>query len=429
MKRNNPNQMDMFVAMTSSPQPDSRTPVSDPSTPPEKPSAPEWLDPVPDRTEAADPEIADEDFPPSDWDQPEPEAAPPAEAQPQDTLPPADVPPDAADPFESDPFFNPAASGPAAGATPVAIPPRALPEELLLHRIVDHEAPRLTRDLDNTDAARRPPESDLAESRKQVTELQARCAMLEVERDAARAEAAKERQWRADALASGRLRQAAAPINPLSSGMTAGRRSGSGNGLPVRTVTLLVLGAIALCVMAYLAGRRQAVAVIDAEPPPAAATEGLPIAAPVPAPATSPLALAAWPAFDGKDYRITGNDNVRIVVFHYGAFSRGATLAPAAQRDLARIAAAFKPVAGSFTIEVVGHTDATPVRSTHAFSDNQELGLARAQAAAEFMTAQGGMPTDSVTTSSAGDSNPPYSGTSPDVQRKNRTVTLKITRR
>jgi outer membrane protein OmpA-like peptidoglycan-associated protein len=162
-------------------------------------------------------------------------------------------------------------------------------------------------------------------------------------------------------------------------------------------------------------------AAVISEPPP------LPVPpAPVVIPPEKP---AAWPSFGSDGYRVTGDAATRRVVFHYGVFSTGTTLSEAAQRDLAKIAAAFKADIRSFRIGIEGHTDATPVRSSNAFADNHELAMARANAAMEFMNEKCGIPREAMTAAASDNRNPPHPDTGRESQRKNRTVVLTITRR
>jgi flagellar motor protein MotB len=115
------------------------------------------------------------------------------------------------------------------------------------------------------------------------------------------------------------------------------------------------------------------------------------------------------------------------IVFHEGLFARGVDLTASARRDLQAVAAALNARSDAFSIEVEGHTDASPIRRQSAHGgDNSELGLARAKAAASFLVTQGGLPEDMVTTSSAGETRPPHPNTTDESRKRNRTVVLKI---
>ncbi len=136
----------------------------------------------------------------------------------------------------------------------------------------------------------------------------------------------------------------------------------------------------------------------------------------------------SWPSLSGSRWNTTTSPNELKVVFHYGTFSRGAELSSTARQDLKAIAANLK--GKSFRIEVEGHTDSTKVSKAKTYGhDNHAIGLARAKAVASYLTGSCGLPSSMVTTSSAGETNPPYPNTTAANQQKNRTVILKITAR
>ncbi len=440
-RKNDPNQLDWFASMPEQETPPA-SPGPDPASPPD-PVAPAPKSPSDDTPVPSEPDIApfeedavappapsdDTSFNPAEWeDQPEEplQQTPPPDPVPADQTPAPETSSADFDPFASDPFFNPESTQPS-----------ATPEELLLNRIVPPPRPPTGASLNEAEIqdavrARQQAELELESSRRELAALQARCASLETERNAAVAEAGRERQLRAEAAAAHRARTVSAPLTHLSADMQPTRHTSGGDIVSRRTLHLALLGALVLCIAAYLTGRGRApspVTILDSESAPPQ-TEIAPAALPAaPAPAAEPSVAPAWPALGVKDCRVTGEDNTRLVVFQYGVFTRGVTLAPAARQDLARIAAALKPVIASFQIEVEGHTDSSPVRGARAYADNHELGLARATAAAEFLTAQCGLPADAIAATSAGDSHPPHPGNDPETQRRNRTVVLKITRR
>lgn len=356
---------------------------------------------------------SDTSFDPVNWETPEPDISTPPDAAPLDSLPESTPAPESDDDFalfESDPFFNPSV------ATPQSLPPSA--EERLLEQIVHKGTPDSVMQI----------ESDLNRTQQELETLRTRCATLEAERDAARLETDKERRLRTEAA---RLRPVPA-FTPIPQEIHARRHDSQEGLLSKRALYLALPGVLVLCLFAYSLGRRHAPGTVtlmapDLAPPPleTPATPGTPPLSPL---HESP-ATVAWPSFDAPGYRITGDNTTRRIVFNYGAFSRGSQLSEAAQRDLARIAAAFKTDIASFRIEVVGHTDATPVRSSHAFADNHELAMARATAAMEFLTGKCGLPEEAITAVAGSDTNPPHPGTTPDIQKKNRTVVLNITRR
>ena len=117
-----------------------------------------------------------------------------------------------------------------------------------------------------------------------------------------------------------------------------------------------------------------------------------------------------------------------MVTFQYGVFTRGVELSSEARQDLKTIATAIKAKGNRFHIEVEGHTDSAKVSGgKSSASNNRSLGLARAKAAASYLVKSCGLPATAVTTSSAGEDNPPYPNTTPENQKKNRTVVIRIT--
>ena len=210
----------------------------------------------------------------------------------------------------------------------------------------------------------------------------------------------------------------------------------------------LVTGIIATAFAYFLGASRPAPAANEPEiPPPAPAAAviapvtpaGLPPAGSrtIHPPPTAPIprapvkavehAAIAWPVLEGSRWKASRTDREIKVVFDYGTFSRGVELAETARQDLKTIATAIKAKGNQFRIEVEGHTDAAKVGSGRSFgSNNKSLGLARAKAAASYLTKQCGIPSSAISTSSAGEDNPPYPNTTADNQKKNRTVVLKI---
>lgn len=150
-----------------------------------------------------------------------------------------------------------------------------------------------------------------------------------------------------------------------------------------------------------------------------------PPSAPLHMPGLHAAKTTAWPSLPGNRWTTTSSDKELKLVFHYGTFARGIELTSTAQQDLKAIAASLKGT--PFRIEVEGHTDATKVNKAKAYgNDNQSIGLARAKTVASYLISSCGLPSSMVSTSSAGDTNPPYPGSAAANQQKNRTVILKI---
>ncbi|MEI6165585.1 MAG: OmpA family protein [bacterium] len=154
-----------------------------------------------------------------------------------------------------------------------------------------------------------------------------------------------------------------------------------------------------------------------------------PATPPRPKPAgRAPGKTVAWPALSGSHWDTMSSAKELKVVFHYGIFTRGTELSSTARQDLNTIAASLK--GQPFKVEVEGHTDSTHVAKAKGNGkDNQAIGLARAKAAARYLIDSCGLPASMVSTSSAGETHPPYPNTSEANQQKNRTVVLKISAR
>lgn len=154
-----------------------------------------------------------------------------------------------------------------------------------------------------------------------------------------------------------------------------------------------------------------------------------PPSAPRPKPAGRvPVKTVAWPALSGSRWDTVPSAKELKVVFHYGTFTHGTELSSTARQDLSTIASTLK--GQPFKLEVEGHTDSThPAKAKGSGTNNQAIGLARAKAVARYLTDSCGLPESVVSTSSAGETHPPYPNTSEANQQKNRTVILKITAR
>ena len=133
-----------------------------------------------------------------------------------------------------------------------------------------------------------------------------------------------------------------------------------------------------------------------------------------------------WPALSGSRWSTTSSSKELKLVFNYGTFIKGIELSSTARQDLKVIAAKLK--GKPFRIEIEGHTDSAKVSKAKSYgNDNNSIGLARAKTVASYLTASCGLPASMVSTSSAGDTNPPYPNTTAINQQKNRTVILRIT--
>jgi flagellar motor protein MotB len=132
-----------------------------------------------------------------------------------------------------------------------------------------------------------------------------------------------------------------------------------------------------------------------------------------------------WPVIKGNFIRVQTASDRMTMVFDYPVFSRRTEIQPDAMRDLQKLARQLAPLTGTFRLEITGHTDADPVSSKAGeYSNNLDLGLKRAQTVREALIRQGGLPPEAMTAVSAGELNSPYPNTTPELRKKNRTVTI-----
>jgi type VI secretion system protein ImpK len=120
-------------------------------------------------------------------------------------------------------------------------------------------------------------------------------------------------------------------------------------------------------------------------------------------------------------------DQALEVRFREGLFGEGAALRTGAHDIINRIARSMAPQEGRVSVLVVGHTDPVPLRAGSAYSSNHALGLARATRVAGLLLDAGALPPALVTVQSLGDASPPFPGDTAGENRRNRTVTLRIT--
>ncbi len=104
----------------------------------------------------------------------------------------------------------------------------------------------------------------------------------------------------------------------------------------------------------------------------------------------------------------------------------GTAIAPGDRRELERIAASWRDMA-DLTIEVVGHTDQTPIaaRNRARFPDNYALSRARAQIVADYL--RSALPGAQLLVDGRGAEQPLSTGTDEDSLARNRRVEIRIT--
>jgi flagellar motor protein MotB len=407
-------------------------------------------------------------------DAPEEAATAPLAAVPDD--PPPKDEPDATvegelDIFDTDPFFNPESpaepsplSGPSSKAPPepepepdiepaLSEPPSSTAEELLLDTITDRNAdtpdvpvpgiasaqPEPATLDDHPAATRDEAEAAVDQAMRDLSRMKTRLADLESELTAAREQAAREVQARkAEAARHAMLENEWSRKTSDIKTRTLARDEALLKGTPMHfsapVIGGIVLTGLLVTGSALLIGRSWGLRdslKTDALPPSPVrqATDDTPAPAPLmpDRPGVEKPSAPAWPVLSGGGFKTMQSDRVLTIKFDCGVFARGTILSDAARKDLKQIADALKPSLGRFRLEVEGHTDATPVSSGQPHTNNRELGLARAKAVTEYLSRTCGLPATSLASTSAGDARPPYPNTTPEGQRRNRTVLLKLT--
>lgn len=132
-------------------------------------------------------------------------------------------------------------------------------------------------------------------------------------------------------------------------------------------------------------------------------------------------ALADAPHFTAR----TNTEGI-VVTFREGLFNRGATLLSDGREALTELANRLPAEGRESAITVVGHTDGSPPTARGGYDDNDELGLARAAAAAKRLAEGTGLPLSAFAQASAGDGNTPYPNATQRDRLDNRTVTVRI---
>ena len=138
--------------------------------------------------------------------------------------------------------------------------------------------------------------------------------------------------------------------------------------------------------------------------------------------------LPVWPTITVPGVRTIPERGTLKLVFLEGLFSSWDNLSAEGKVTLQALAQKLGPLAGDYRLEIEGHTDNQPLRSTERYADNVALGKARAQAVVSFLTAEGGLPAAMLKPTSAGEQRPPHPNSSPEARRRNRTVVFILRR-
>lgn len=147
-------------------------------------------------------------------------------------------------------------------------------------------------------------------------------------------------------------------------------------------------------------------------------------AAPSPA-APSPTALPV-PGLGGPGRTVSRQGDALVVVFGEGLFGRDARLTATGAAALDGLARRLRQAGVTGPLVVTGHTDDRPLPPDAAVTDRVTLGFARAQTAAEHLSAAAGIPLDSIGIRSTGTLHPPYPDDSAADRARNNTVTVLV---
>ena len=144
--------------------------------------------------------------------------------------------------------------------------------------------------------------------------------------------------------------------------------------------------------------------------------------------APKPPVPAAWPEIAGPGVRVTAATNELLVVFSQSVFSARAEFSDEGRKLLFKVAEACSGQAADFRFVFQGHTDTGRITSG-AFPDNRALAQARADAAVALWLSNAHIPASNMNAVSKGEDDPPYPNNTPEMRRRNRTVTIRILRK
>ncbi|MFC1453875.1 OmpA family protein [Verrucomicrobiota bacterium] len=232
-------------------------------------------------------------------------------------------------------------------------------------------------------------------------------------------------------------RQAVAREQELNAQLLAARRaglqsspaiSGRSKQMWIGTVVVVAMLAAGIGVAVFLSNRPQVNPSGDIEPMVEAmsAVEFMPAVAPaplVPAPVVEQDVILPTIELIGLQAKPVG-EGLQII-FDNGVFSRRAIMSDEARAMLKELAWQLRPAMPACHLEITGHTDPEVARNADA-PDNKALGYQRARAVAEYLATECALPAGAISVASAGDANAPYPNTTPELRRKNRTVTLVV---
>ncbi len=141
-------------------------------------------------------------------------------------------------------------------------------------------------------------------------------------------------------------------------------------------------------------------------------------------PPAAPKQSITWPIVSVEGVKVTTSDRECAMVFDSGVFSYRTTISPEAAKALRAVAGQVRGSLADLTLVIEGHADMTPASA--ATGDNNSLSLARANVVLDFLKSQCELPAASMTATSKGADDPPYSNDDEASRLKNRTVILRL---
>lgn len=257
------------------------------------------------------------------------------------------------------------------------------------------------------------------EARERARELEVRVVKAQTDAEALRKTVAE-----LEAAAAVRIASAAREeVQPAVAASAPAEGRGWMSAIPAGAVVATVA---VLCSAAFLGGMlmrsRDTVLAVRAEPirPVSVEKGAVPPAVP---PSKAPV---EWPVLRVDGVQVSGEADLRTLVFERGIFIKYAEIGLAARDVLRALASQMKPCMGRLVLEIEGHTDSDPIVGHPVYVDNVALGKARAGAVLAFLRDDCGLPAASMTATSAGSDRPPYPNDSAENRSRNRTVVLRL---
>jgi flagellar motor protein MotB len=126
----------------------------------------------------------------------------------------------------------------------------------------------------------------------------------------------------------------------------------------------------------------------------------------------------------GSGLILRSESGTLVVTFPVGLFPSGAVWSAEGQRVLADLGSHLSRFGGDVSFTVIGHTDDIPVAPNSRYTDNADLGFARARVAAQELSAHSGLPLTKFAVTSSGATDPPFPNSAAESRKRNRTVIL-----